>query len=282
VSVACEGDLALLVGKDGKRFLPRLQKGGQQHTHRGMISHDDIIGQSWGREVTSHLLYPFLVLKPSIYDLLMNVKRISQVMYPKEIGYLLLKMNIGSGCRVIEAGTGSGALAIALAFAVRPNGRVYSYEQREDMCRAAIKNLESVGLSAFVELKQRDIAEGFDERDVDALFLDVRTPWLYLAQAREALTSGGFFGALVPTTNQVQELIAGLEIYRFVDIEVLEMLMRAYKPVAQRLRPQDRMIAHTGYLIFARQTDRPLLSRLPEQEVPGDSEAETDKDIQDQ
>ena len=273
MSIAGEGDLALLVGKDGKRFLLRLQKGGEQHTHRGKISHDDLIGQPWGHEVASHLLYPFLVLKPSIYDLLMNVKRISQVMYPKEIGYLLLKMNIGSGCRVIEAGTGSGALAIALAFAVRPDGQVYSYEQREDMCRAAVRNLENVGLSAYVELKQRDIAEGFDERDVDALFLDVRAPWLYLAQVREALTSGGFFGALLPTTNQVQELVSGLEIFRFVDIEVLEILIRAYKPVAERLRPEDRMIAHTGYLIFARQTDRPVFSLPSESDAPKDSDA---------
>ncbi len=271
MSVAKEGDIALLISQDGKRFMVRLQAGGTQHTHRGMVSHDEIIGQPWGREIMSHREYPFLLLQPSIHDLLMNVKRLSQIVYPKEIGYLLLKMNIGPGARVIEAGTGSGAMAIALAHAVRPMGRVYSYEQREDMLRAAARNLERVGLSAYVELKQRDIGEGFDERDVDALFLDVREPWLYMAQVREALTGGGFFGALVPTTNQVSDLVAGLELHRFADIEVAEILLRGYKAVAQRLRPEDRMVGHTGYMIFARQTSRP-----PES---GDAAAEEARDV---
>jgi tRNA (adenine57-N1/adenine58-N1)-methyltransferase len=264
VNLVQEGDLALLIGKDGKRYLVRMQAGGQYHTHRGIIKHDDLIGQPWGREVLSHLLLPFFVLKPSINDVLMNTKRIGQIIYPKEIGYLLLKMNIGNGAQVVEAGTGSGALTTALAFAVRPEGRVYSYEAREDMLRAAEKNLRNAGLRDYVELKCRDIAQGFDEREADALFLDVRTPWYYLGQAREALASGGFFGALLPTTNQVAKLVAGLEIYRFMDIEVLELLMRPYKPVAQRLRPADRMIAHTGFLIFARQTTRPLPEQIPD------------------
>jgi len=189
--------------------------------------------------------------------MIMNVKRITQIVYPKESGHILLKLNVGPESRVIEAGTGSGALTLALAHAIRPYGRVYSYEQREEMSRAARKNLERVGLSEYVEFKVRDIAEGFDERDVDALFLDVRTPGLYLAQVREALTGGGFFGALVPTTNQVQELIRCLEVQRFADIEVLEILVRAYKPVAARLRPTDRMVGHTGYLIFARKAEGP-------------------------
>ena len=264
MNLAQEGDLALLIGRDERRYLVRLQAGGTHHTHRGVVKHNDIIGQAWGREVISHLLLPFWVLKPSIHDILTHTKRISQILYPKEIGYLLLKMSIGNGTRVIEAGTGSGALTMALAFAVRPEGRVYSYEAREDMQRTADKNLRNAGMRDSVELKCRDIVQGFDERDVDALFLDVRMPWLFLAQAREALTSGGFFGALLPTTNQVQKLLAGLEIYRFMDIEVLELLMRPYKPIAQRLRPADRMIAHTGFLIFARQTNRPLPEPIPD------------------
>jgi tRNA (adenine57-N1/adenine58-N1)-methyltransferase len=250
--IASEHDLILLLGKDGKRFIVRLEPGKELHTHRGRLFHDDLIGQPFGHQVTSHLGYPFYLLHPSIHDLIMNVKRRTQIVYPKESGYILLKLNIRSGSRVIEAGTGSGALTIALAQAVAPEGRVYSYEEREDMLALAGRNLARVGLLDYVELKERDIAEGFDERDVDALFLDVRSPHHYLLQAREALKSGGFFGAVVPTANQVSNLLRGLEEEGFVDIEVCEILLRPYKTVPARLRPVDRMVAHTGYLIFAR------------------------------
>jgi len=255
VTVAQEKDLVLIIDPRGKRFIIRLQAGAAQHTHKGIIEHDVLIGQPLGRQVKSHLGYSFLVLEPSTHDLIMNVRRNTQIIYPKEAGYALLKMNLFGGQRVIEAGSGSGALTLAMARAVAPEGRVYSYESRPEMQRNAARNLERVGLSDYVEFKNRDIGEGFDETDVDALFLDVRTPWDYLAQARRALKGGGFFGALVPTTNQVSHLIAGLEHYSFGHIEVEELLVRAYKPVAARLRPADTMVGHTGYLIFARKIE---------------------------
>ena len=249
--VFLEGDVVLVVlGR--KRFLMRLQAGEVQHTHRGLIHHDDLIGEVPGKPLTTHLGDPFVALPPSLHDIIMSIQRRSQIVYPKEIGYILLKLNVGSGSRIVECGTGSGALTIALAHAVRPDGRVYSYEQREDMLRVAAKNLANAGLLEQVELKQRDIAEGFDERDADGLFLDVRMPWMYLQQAWDALVEGGFFGAIVPTANQISDLIEGLDEHGFHDIEVCEILLRFYKPVAARLRPMDRMVAHTGYLIFAR------------------------------
>ncbi|NLS78964.1 MAG: tRNA (adenine-N1)-methyltransferase [Chloroflexi bacterium] len=263
MSVAQEGDLALLIGPDKRRFIIRLVPGQERHTHRGVIKHDDLIGQPYGREVQTHIGQAFMVLRPSLHDLIMNVKRITQIIYPKEIGHILLKLSVGPGSRIIEAGTGSGGLTLALAHMVRPAGRVYSYEERPEMSKAAARNLERVGLAEYVELKVRDIGLGFDEREVDALFLDVREPWMYLAQAKEALATGGFFGSLVPTTNQVQDLLQHLEYHRFSDIEVLEILVRGYKPVPERLRPTDRMIAHTGFLIFARSTDRSLECEAP-------------------
>jgi len=246
----------VLLGR--KRFLMRLQAGLLQHTHHGLIRHDEVIGQAPGKGLTTHLGYPLVVLRPSLYDIIMSIERISQIVYPKEIGYILLKLNVGPGSQIVEGGTGSGALTVAMAHTVRQTGRVYTYEQRDDMLRVARRNLVDSGLLDWVELKQRDIAEGFDERDVDAVFLDVRTPWLYLQQAWEALAEGGFFGAIVPTANQVSDLIAGLENGHFTDIEVCEILLRTYKPVAERLRPADRMVAHTGYLIFARRLEKPV------------------------
>jgi tRNA (adenine57-N1/adenine58-N1)-methyltransferase len=252
MSVAKAQDLVLLLGKDGKRFIVRLTPGESLHTHRGFIKHDDMLGQPFGTQLTSQLGYPFYLLRPSIHDLIMNVRRESQIIYPKESGYVLLKMNILPGSRVIEAGTGSGAMTIALARGVMPSGRVYSYDRRQDMIDLATRNLSRVGVLDLVDLKCQGIAEGFDEKEVDALFMDVREPQLYVGRVKEALAPGSFFGALVPTTNQVSALLEELELRGFVDLEVSEMLLRHYKTVAARLRPEDRMVAHTGYLVFAR------------------------------
>jgi tRNA (adenine57-N1/adenine58-N1)-methyltransferase len=253
MSKAQENDLVLLIGQDRKQFVVRLRAGGQLQTHRGCINHDDLLDRPLGREIQSHLGYSFVVLQPSTFDLVKQLKRRTQIMYPKDIGYVLLKLNVMPGCRIIEAGTGSGGLAVALARAVGASGRVYSYEMRPDILRLAEANLEALGLGHCVELKLRDIAEGFDEVDVDALFLDVRRPWLYLPQVVKALKYGGFWGAILPTTNQVSQLLAAMEAQQsFGHIEVEEILVRPYKAVPARLRPVDRMIAHTGYLTFAR------------------------------
>ncbi|MDH4208760.1 MAG: tRNA (adenine-N1)-methyltransferase [Anaerolineae bacterium] len=245
-------DLVVLLGKDGKRFIVRLSPGERLHTHRGFINHDDILGQPLGSIQTSHLGHPFYLLRPSYHDLIMHVRRESQIVYPKESGYVLLKLNILPGSKVIEAGTGSGAMTLVLARGVMPSGRVYSYDRRQDMIDLATRNLARVGVLDLVELKCRGLAEGFEERDVDALFMDVREPHLYIGQVREALAAGSFFGALVPTTNQVSALLEELERRAFVDLEVSEILLRHYKTVAARLRPEDRMVAHTGYLVFGR------------------------------
>jgi len=260
MGVAHENDLVLILGQDGRQFLVRLRSGGQLQTHRGCIQHDELIGRPVGREVHSHLGYPFVVLEPGTCDLVRQLKRITQIMYPKDIGYTLLKLNIIPGSRVIEAGTGSGGLTLAVARAIGAEGRLYSYELRPDVLHLARKNLEALGLADQVEFKLRDIAEGFDETDVDALFLDVRTPWAYLPQTLAALKEGGFFGAILPTTNQVSDLVQALEEQQaFGQIEVEEILVRPYKPVPGRLRPADRMIAHTGYLIFARKVSRDVI-----------------------
>ena len=246
------GDLVLLVGRDRKRRLIRLEPGETLQTHKGVLRHDDLIGRPWGSRVVTHMGFPFLLLRPSLNDRILHLRRISQIVYPKDAGYILLKMNIGPGARVIEAGTGSGALTMMLAHAVRPDGRVYSYDVRSDMQRLARKNLRSAGLEDVVEFKLRDVAEGFDEADVDALFLDLPNPWDYLRQAHAALSNGGFFGSILPTANQVSRLLVALERASFGFVEVEEVLLRPYKPVAERLRPTDQMVAHTGFLIFAR------------------------------
>jgi tRNA (adenine57-N1/adenine58-N1)-methyltransferase len=202
--------------------------------------------------VKTHLGHSFIMLRPSLHDRIVNLRRISQIIYPKESGYILLKMNIGPGSRVVEAGSGSGGLTVVLANAVRPDGMVYSYDVRSDMRDRARRNVKREGLENLVEFKVRDVAQGFDERRVDALFLDLPAPWKYLKQAHAALVNGGFFGAIVPTTNQITRLLTALHRAGFGQLEVEEILLRPYKPVPTRLRPTDKMVAHTGFLVFAR------------------------------
>jgi tRNA (adenine57-N1/adenine58-N1)-methyltransferase len=246
------GDLVQLVSPSNKVFITRLSSGGQLQTHRGILYFDDLIGQIWGSQVFSHTGSSFFMLQPGLGDLLKETRRNTQIMYPKDIGYILVTMGIGPGTQVLEAGTGSGALRTALAWAVGPLGRVTSYEIRQEMQNLARKNLERLGLDSRVKFKLGDIAGGFDEKNVDALFLDVQNPYDYIEQARAALKPGGYFGSILPTTNQVSRLLAALFHQDFAFVDVCEILLRYYKPVPERLRPVDRMVAHTGFLVFAR------------------------------
>jgi tRNA (adenine57-N1/adenine58-N1)-methyltransferase catalytic subunit len=251
-SNAHAGDLVQLVGLSFKSFILVLEPGKELHTHRGVIKHDDLIGLKWGSQVFSHIGSPFFLLQPSLPDLLKNTPRATQILYPKDIAHILLVMGIGPGSQVIEAGTGSGALTTALAHAVGETGKVFSYEYREEHQLKAKKNLEKIGLSKNVAFKLKDIREGFDEVEVDALYLDVANPYDYIEQVRAALKPGGYFGSIVPTANQVISLLNALRQYEFAFIDVCEISLRYYKPEPSRFRPTDRMIAHTGFLIFAR------------------------------
>jgi tRNA (adenine57-N1/adenine58-N1)-methyltransferase len=249
------GDIAQLVGLSHKHFIITLQDGGDLQTHRGVVKHDDLIGKPWGSQVYSHLGAPFYLLEPSVADLLINLPRSTQILYPKDIGFILITMGIKPGQFVMEAGTGSGSMTIALATAVGAEGRVTSYEQRQDMQNLARKNIERVGLASRVDFKLRDIKEGLDETDADAFFLDVPNPYDYIAQVRAAVKPGGYFCTLIPTFNQVEKTLIALRTNKFAFIEVCEILLRYYKPEPSRIRPTDRMVAHTGFLIFARRIE---------------------------
>jgi len=271
--LARAGDLALFISRDHKQFLTRLQPGERLHTHRGIIAFDDCIDAAWGRDIRSHLGYPFVVLEPSTADLVRQIKRTTQIIFPKDVGYILMKLSIQPGITVVEAGTGSGGLTLALARIVGSTGRVVSYEARPEMQNLARKNLEKVGLAGRVEFKLKDVESGFDETDADALFLDVPEPWRCLAQAASAMRGGGFFGTIVPTANQVIRLLDALQDQPFGLIEVEELLLRAYKTVPERLRPMDRMVAHTGFLLFARKIDRTWQAEVETGEADEDRES---------
>jgi tRNA (adenine57-N1/adenine58-N1)-methyltransferase len=247
-----EGDLIELVGLNHKHYIFTLKEGRKLQTHRGFLEHNDLIGLPWGSQVETHLGNPYYLLQPALADILQDLPRATQILYPKDIGFILISMGIGPGMHVLEAGTGSGALTSAFAYAVSRNGKITSYERKAEAQNTAIKNLKRLGLADWVDFKVRDIEEGFDETNVDALFLDLPNPHEYMHHVRKALKPGGFFGCIMPTTNQVSRLISSLRAYQFVFIEVCEIMLRYYRAEPDRLRPADRMIGHTGFLIFAR------------------------------
>lgn len=278
MAVARAGDVVQLIstGRDNKHFIVRLAPGQRLETHRGIFKHDELIGQELGGEVVSHLGHTFFMIQPSTDDLIRNLKRSSQIIYPKDSGFILMKLSVQPGQTVLEAGTGSGGMTTVLAQTVGPAGRVVSYDVRDDMQSRARRNLEWLGLSERVTLKLRDIAEGFDETDADAFFLDVPNPWDYTGQVRRALKGGGFFGSILPTAPQVSTLLSAMQRDNYEFIEVCELLLRYWKTVPERLRPADRMVAHTAFLIFGRPVIRrphaaPIEpERAPEPEIePG-------------
>ena len=160
----------------------------------------------------------------------------------------------------MECGTGSGGMTSVFAHFVGDEGKVFSYDKREEFSKLAESNLERWGIRHRVEFKVRDMGEGFDEQDADAVFLDVQNPWDFIGVARDALASGHHLGVLVPTFNQIEKTLDALRDNDFVDVQVLELLMRYFKTDPRRIRPDDMMTAHTGFLIFAAKAKNPRMS----------------------
>lgn len=246
------GDLVEIVGRGHIHQIIQVDPEATIHTHKGLLKGADFIGKPYGSLVQSHNGNEFYALQPSLADLVKFLPRKTQILYPKDIGFILFNMGIAPGQRVLEAGTGSGSVTIALANAVGPSGRVYSYEAREEFQQLAIKNVSRIGYASRVDFKVRNIEDGFDETGVDALFLDVPNSYDYLPQVKSALKSGGFFASLLPTTQQVTLLIEALKRNRFGFLEVCEIMLRYYRADENKFRPSDRMVGHTGYLIFGR------------------------------
>ncbi len=247
-----EGDIVQIVNKKNRFFL-RLKKGEILGTHKGNINHNDIIGKGYGDIVETHLGERFTIIKSTLYELIMyGIKRKTQIIYPKDSAYITLRLGITDGMKVLESGLGSGGLTLVMANAVKPTGKIYGYEIEESHLEYLKKNIQLAKLENYVETFHRDLAEPLPANFFDAAFIDVKEPWKYLENIYNSLKIGANIGFLLPTTNQVSELLKNLESFKFSQTEVLEILLRKYKPVPERLRPEDRMVAHTGYLIFSR------------------------------
>ena len=246
------GSLVVLVTPKGKRNIRRLEAGEAWHSNEGTITAEQVAASDFGYEIRTNTNVPILVQEATLFDRLLGLKRQTQIIYAKDIAHICLRLGAGPGRTICEAGCGSGGLTCALSWFCGPTGRVVSHDAREEFVKLARRNLDWAGLGQNVELHHRDVAEGFCVTGADALFLDVRTPWDYLDNARKALKPGGSLGFLLPTMDQVGKLLLGLEKGPFGEVEVCELLLRPWKAVADRLRPEDRMTAHTGFLVYAR------------------------------
>jgi tRNA (adenine57-N1/adenine58-N1)-methyltransferase catalytic subunit len=195
----------------------------------------------------------YYLLPCDLHDFILNgLKRNTQIIYPKDAGYILLKMDIAPGKRIGEAGTGSGALTSVFSRFVGAEGHVYTYEHDIGLVNHAVKNLKLDSTGTNVTISHKALEHGISEQDLDAFFLDVREPWKFIRIIYEAVKPGGHLGFLMPTTNQVSKLLQTLIYWDIWVTDITEILLRNYKNVPGRLRPEDRMIAHTGYLVFAR------------------------------
>jgi tRNA (adenine57-N1/adenine58-N1)-methyltransferase catalytic subunit len=250
------GDFVLLLSSDNKTFLMRIKKEKVFGTHLGNVSLEDAIGKGYGETIYSQLGKPFLLLEPTLEDKMMKVKRLSQIIYPKDAALILIKTGVQSGMRVIECGTGSGALTIALANAVAPTGKVYTYDRREDFLENARRNVEEAGFPDFVEFKLRDVTDGFDETEVDIVVLDLPSPWEGVPAASLAIRGGGRIASLSPTYNQVEKTVESLKGNGFVYIETIEVLVRGILVRPDKTRPFERMVSHTAFLTFGRKAIR--------------------------
>jgi tRNA (adenine57-N1/adenine58-N1)-methyltransferase len=247
-----EGSYVLLFLDHRRTYLVKVESGKNFHTHKGFIKFDDLIGKEYGSKVPSSTGVEFVALKPLLRDFIMKSARQTQITYPKDIALIIMFSGIGPGSRVVEAGTGTGALTTALAHYVKPDGKVYSYEIREEFLKTAEKNLRRAGLADFVELKNKDVTAGIEERDIDAVVLDLATPWLVIPHAYNALKPCRTVVSFSPTIDQVVKTVESLKDNNFIDVETVECLMRGMQVERGKTRPQTLMTGHTGYVTFAR------------------------------
>ncbi|MGQ9726286.1 MAG: tRNA (adenine-N1)-methyltransferase [Candidatus Bathycorpusculaceae bacterium] len=247
-----EGNYILLYLSQRKTYLVKVEAGKNFHTHKGFVKFDDLIGKEYGATVLSNLGFEFKALKPLLSDFIMKSVRKTQITYPKDIALIIMFSGIGSGSLVVEAGTGTGALTTALAHYVKPDGKVFSYEIREEFQKTAEKNLRRAGLIDFVALKNKDVTLGIEEKNVDAVILDLATPWLVIPHAYNALKPSGTIVSFSPTIDQVVKTVEALKENGFVGVETVECLMRGMQVERGKTRPQTLMTGHTGYVTFAR------------------------------
>jgi tRNA (adenine57-N1/adenine58-N1)-methyltransferase len=250
-----EGESCLLYDDRDKQYLLTLHSGNEFHYDRGVVPHDSIIGLAEGSSLRSSKDYPVTVLRPRLADYVLRMKRGAAVMYPKDTGAIVTWADIAPGSTVLEAGTGSGALTLALSRAVGTNGRVVTVDSREDHQTHAKRLIERFAgtMPGNIDFHVGDVADHVADLRPNRIVLDLPEPWHCAQAAASHLAGGGVFAAYLPTVPQVQQLRDVIESSRsFIEIDTFEILMRSWAVSGRSVRPEHRMVGHTGFITVAR------------------------------
>jgi len=247
-----DGDRVLLIDVKKRRYLVTLAAGGEFHSHAGFVPHDELLGQTEGVTVKSTMGSRYIAIRPTLSDFVYKMPRGAQVIYPKDLGPILMLADIFPGARVLESGVGSGALSMTM---LRAGADITGYELREDFAARAQHNVSAfLGAEADgrYRVEVRDSYEGIDVGDLDRIVLDLPEPWQVVGHAEQALHSGGILVAYTPSILQARRLRETLDASAFGMAETLEVLNRTWHIEGQSVRPDHRMVAHTGFLTHAR------------------------------
>ncbi|MBD29505.1 MAG: tRNA (adenine-N1)-methyltransferase [Acidimicrobiaceae bacterium] len=248
-----EGELVLLVDHKDRRYLLTLETNSEFHSHSGFVSHNELIGKNDGVKIKSSGGLEYLVLRPTMSDVILKMPRSAQIIYPKDIGPILIAADIAPGHNVLESGVGSGALSIAL---LRAGANVTGIELREDFAQRARKNVEAF----FAEELERDrytvlIGDAYEKitgSGYDRMVLDLPEPWRVIDHVENCLRPGGIIVSYSPSITQVSQLTDRLDRDKFVMTETQEILLRSWHIEGRAVRPDHRMVAHTGFITSTR------------------------------
>jgi tRNA (adenine57-N1/adenine58-N1)-methyltransferase len=272
-----EGSYVLLFHTPRKKWLAKVTQDKKLHTHLGIIDISATIGMEYGSVVRTTEGKLIFLIEPTIHDFIMKSERRTQIVYPKDLGYIAARTGLKNGSKVLEVGTGSAALATFMASIVKPDGHVYSFDVNPEFMEIAKRNLDKAGMTKYVTLHQHDPHQGVDVRDADVAIVDLGDPWTVLDQVHDALKGSGAFVAICPTTNQIEKTATELIKSGYADIDCVELFIRNIEAREGMTRPSMRMIGHTTYLVFARKVQK--LQRAEEPAAANEEEPEDDEEM---
>lgn len=272
-----EGGHVLLFHTPRKKWLAKVTQDKKLHTHLGIIDISSTIGMEYGSAIRTTEGRLIFLIEPTLHDFIMKSERRTQIVYPKDLGYIAARTGLKNGSKVLEIGTGSGALATFMAGIVKPEGHIYTYDVNPDFMAIARRNLEKAGMIDYVTMNQHDPHQGVDVREADVAVVDLGDPWTVLSQVHDALKGSGAFVAICPTMNQIEKTATELKKSGYTDVDCVELMIRSMEAREGMTRPSMRMIGHTTYLVFARKVqskeDSPVMDDK-EAEISGEDSKE--------